>query len=152
MFPELESDVARKLLTSTIPARLAFVGSSGRPNVAPIWFLWRDQRLVMCSRAEAAKVRAIRANPEIAVTIDSEEAPYESVRLRGRAELELADGVLPEYVECAQRYYGVERGDRWIEMARPFMARMARISLTPDWVEVWDFRERFPALFDEAGH
>jgi hypothetical protein len=144
----LESDVAVRLLASTIPARLAFIGPSGHANVAPIWFLWRDSRLVMCTSADSAKVRAIRARPEIAVTIDSETPPYESVRLRGRAELEFADGVLPEYVECAHRYYGRETGERWIEMVRPFMQRMARISLTPDWVEAWDFRERFPGLFD----
>jgi hypothetical protein len=147
--PELESPVARRLLTSTIPARLAFVGVGGHPNVTPIWFLWREERIVMCSRADAAKVRAIEARPEIAVTIDSETPPYESLRARGRAELELVDGVLPEYVECARRYYGADRGDEWIALIEPFMTRMARISLEPDWVEVWDFRERFPQLFGD---
>lgn len=149
MKPELEGPVAQRLLTSTIPARLAFVGPGGHPNVMPIWFLWRDERIVMCSLAEAAKVRAIEKHPEIAVTIDSEAPPYESLRARGRAELELVDGVLPEYVECAHRYYGTDRGDEWITLIEPFMSRMARISLEPDWVEVWDFRERFPQLFGD---
>jgi len=143
----LDSAVAERLLNSTIPARLSFVGTSGHPNVVPIWFLWRDGNLIMCSNADAAKVKAIRSHPEIAVTIDSESPPYESVRMRGCAEVHLSDGVLPEYVECAHRYYGVEIGDRWIAQIAPFMKRMARISLVPGWVEVWDFRERFPDLF-----
>jgi len=143
----LGTDTARRVLGSTIPARLAFVDRRGNPNVAPIWFLWRDGRLVMCSGAGSAKVLAIQAHPRIAVTIDSETPPYESVRLRGTAEIQLLDGVLDEYAECAERYYGAERGAAWIELIRPFMQRMARITLVPDWVEVWDFRERFPQLF-----
>ena len=68
--------------------------------------------------------------------------------MRGAAQIELVDGVLDEYVECAERYYGRERGAAWIELIGPFMRRMARITLVPEWVEVWDFRERFPGLFD----
>ena len=148
---QLQSEVARRLLGSSIPARLAFLGKDGHPNVAPIWFVWRDGRIVMCSAARSAKVRAIRAHPESAVTIDSQSVPYESVRARGRAVLEQVDGVAPEYIECAHRYYGVERGDAWIDLIRPAMSRMMRICLTPEWVEVWDFRQRFPDLFGEAG-
>ena len=147
MKEKLDSAVAKRLLNSTIPARLSFVGTSGHPNVVPIWFLWRDGKMVMCSNADAAKVKAIRAQPEIALTIDSETPPYESVRMRGRAEVQLVEGVLPEYVECAHRYYGIETGDKWIAQVEPFMKRMARITLEPGWVEVWDFRERFPNLF-----
>lgn len=144
---DLDSAVARRLLSSTIPARLAFVTPDGGANVIPIWFLWRDGRLLMCSQAGGHKVRAMERNPRIAVTIDSETPPYESVRMRGRAEIELVEGIAPEYVACAHRYYGVEKGDAWIGFVRPFTRQMAVISLSPEWVEVWDFRERFPELF-----
>ena len=150
MLPELSTPVAERLLRSTIPARLAFVGASGQPHVTPIWFLWRDGAVVMGSNADSAKVRAIRNHPRVALTIDSETPPYQVLRIRGRAEIEIVDGILDEYVECAHRYYGERRGDTWIEGFRGFVSQMARITVVPDWVEAADFSERFPHLFSDA--
>jgi len=147
MLPELETPVAEKLLRSTIPARLAFVGASGQPHVTPIWFLWRDGAVVMCTFANSAKVRAIQANPRIALTIDSNEPPYKVLRIRGPAELEFVDGILDDYITCAHRYYGKELGDKWISGLAGFAAQMARITVVPDWVEAADFEARFPHLY-----
>ena len=147
MLPDLKTSVAERLLSSTIPARLAFVGPSGQPHVTPIWFLWQGGAVVMCSFANSAKVRAIRVNPRIALTIDSEEPPYKVLRIRGPAEIEIVDGILDEYVTCAHRYYGKELGDKWILGLSGFAAQMARITVVPDWAEAADFEERFPHLY-----
>lgn len=147
MLPELETAVAARLLSSTIPARLAFVGESGQPHVTPIWFLWRDGAIVMCSFANSAKVRAIKTNPRIALTIDSEEPPYQVLRIRGSADIEIVDGILDEYVTCAHRYYGKKLGSKWIAGLRGVDTQMARITVVPDWAEAADFEERFPHLY-----
>ena len=34
----LNDPIAKELLHSTIPARLAYIGSDGGPRVVPIWF------------------------------------------------------------------------------------------------------------------
>jgi hypothetical protein len=148
MHANLQTPVAQQLLNSTIPARLAFVGANGHPHVAPIWFLWRNEQIVLGAHAESFKVTAIKAHPQVALTIDSESTPYRSLRVRGVAEIEIVDGILPEYAECAQRYYGAERGQRWIDWFGSFTQQMARISIEPDWVEALDFRERFASVFD----
>jgi nitroimidazol reductase NimA-like FMN-containing flavoprotein (pyridoxamine 5'-phosphate oxidase superfamily) len=144
---DLESATGQRVLASSIPARLAFVRPDGQPDVVPIWFLWRDGQLVMCSHAGAFKVAALQLNPAVAISIDSESAPYESVRLRGLAEIEFVDGIPREYVDCAHRYYGKEQGDAWIAFVKPITRQMALITVTPNWAEVWDFRARFPNLF-----
>ena len=149
MHPQLETPGAQQLLNSTIPARLAFNGRDGCPHVAPIWFLWRDGQIVVCARSDSFKVKAISASPQVALSIDSETTPYRSVRVRGPAEVELIDGILDEYVECAHRYYGVKQGQQWIDWFSSITERMARISVTPDWVEVLDFRERFGSIFSD---
>ena len=149
MLAELKTPVARRLLSSTIPARLAFVGSSGQPHVTPIWFLWRDERILMCSVDNSAKVRAIRRNPRIALTIDSEKPPYQVLRVRGSAELESVDGIPEEYETCAHRYYGAARGEKWLEGFRTMEVNMVRICLVPDWAEAADFQERFPHLYSD---
>ena len=93
MNPNLLAPVARRLLSSTIPARLAFVGANGHPRVTPIWFLWQHERIFLCGGAESFKVKAIRTHPQVALSIDSETPPYESLRIRGPAEIEVVDGI-----------------------------------------------------------
>ena len=92
-------------------------------------------------------MKAIRKQPRVALSIDSETTPYESLRVRGIAEIEVIDGIPAEYIECANRYYGDEKGQQWIDWVSNSTSQMARISVMPDWVEAHDFRERFPQIF-----
>jgi hypothetical protein len=39
----LDSDVARRLLSSTIPARLAYIATDGTPRVVATWFHWTGE-------------------------------------------------------------------------------------------------------------
>ena len=150
MLPERETVVAARLLNSTIPARLAFVGRSGQPHVTPIWFLWRNGAVVMSSFANSAKVRAIKHNPRVALTIDSEDPPYRVLRIRGSADIEIVDGIVDDYVTCAHRYYGKTLGEKWLSGLRGVASQMARITVVPDWAEVADFEERFPHLYGDT--
>lgn len=43
----LARPIARELLESSIPARLAYVGVDGDPRVVPVAFLWTGSRLVV---------------------------------------------------------------------------------------------------------
>ena len=81
----LESDIARRLLASSIPARYAYTSADGSPRVVASWFYWTGEELVMPTfisaphvRHPAYRVRALRANPEVAVTIDTESVPARS--------------------------------------------------------------------------
>lgn len=148
MLEALQSPVARTLLESTIPARLSFLDGSGNPRVTPIWFTWRNDCLVMCAGWTSFKVRCIRRHPEVEVLIDREAAPYATLRVRGRADLEEVPGIPQEYADCAYRYYGADAGERWLTAMRGFTSSMARITLTPAWAEAFDFNERFPGIFD----
>ena len=80
----LRSDVARRLLSSTIPARFAYIGRDGTPRVVPTWFHWTGEELVMPTflsaphvRHAAARLGALRANPQVAITIDTDSFPPE---------------------------------------------------------------------------
>ena len=42
----LSDPIAQELLTSRIPARLAYTWSDGTPRVVPIWFHWDGAQIV----------------------------------------------------------------------------------------------------------
>ena len=141
----LYDPIALELLRSTIPARLAYTWPDGTPRVVPIWFHWTGEEMVMVSPSDAPKVAALQTNPDVALTIDSESWPHKVLLIRGSAQVELVDGVAPEYGAAARRYFGEEQGAAWTEQVTQMLPRTARIAVRPRWVGILDFQERFPS-------
>ena|SRR6266508_3294960 len=148
----LESDVAERLLASTIPARFAFTWTDGTPRVLPTWFHWTGDELVMPTflsaphvRHAAARVGALRANPDVAITIDTEGFPPEVLLVRGRVSMTEVDGVVPEYRLAARRYLGEEQAAAYLTQIDQPGTRMARIAVRPIWVGIVDFQTRLPS-------
>jgi PPOX class probable F420-dependent enzyme len=141
----LQDPIAKELLASNIPARLAYIGTDGAPRVVPIWFHWNGREMVMASPPRAPKLRALRKNPKVAVTIDDNSFPHRVLMLRGTARLEEVDGVVPEYAQAAERYFGREQGQAWVNQLRARNLGAVRIAITPQWVGLLDFKTRFPS-------
>src|SRR5690348_10693000 len=96
--PELlEHETAMRLLASTELARLAYVARDGTPRIMPMLFHWTGTELVMSTFAGAAKIEALRARSDVAVTIDRPGPPPEVLLLRGGVELTEISGIVPEY-------------------------------------------------------
>jgi Pyridoxamine 5'-phosphate oxidase len=148
----LESEVARRLLASTLPARLAYVALDGTPRVVPTWFHWTGDELVMPTfiaaphvRHPAGRLRALRANPAVAVSIDTDGFPPEVLSIRGEATVTEVAGVAPEYALAARRYLGEETAAAYLASLDHPSTRMARIAVRPSWVGVVDFQRRQPS-------
>ena len=96
--------VAQELIQAPIHARLAYTAKDGSPRVVPIGFIWDGEVFVMGSPPIAPKVRALAANPKVALTIDTEDFPPNILLVRGEATLETVDGVPDEFIESARRF------------------------------------------------
>ena len=149
----LETELAQELLHSAIPARLAFVAADGTPRVVPTWFEWDGTEIVMVTyvvgpeagiRHPAARIVALRANPAVALTIDTDEFPAHSLTVRGRAEIDEVDGLAPEYVASARRYLGDDGAAELVSAMDQPGTVQARIAVRPTWVGLLDFATRLP--------
>ena len=143
----LDDPVAKELLSSKIPARLGYVWSDGTPRVVPIWFHWNNSAFVLATMPKAPKLKALKANPKVALTIDDNTYPHKILMVRGTASLENVAGLVPEFELAARRYFGDAEGAAWIQEMRPRVAGMVRISVRPEWVGILDFQTRFPSTF-----
>jgi Pyridoxamine 5'-phosphate oxidase len=148
----LDTDAARRLFASVTPARVGYVALDGTPRVVPTWFVWTGEEFVMPTfisaphvRHPAARLRALRANPDVAISIDTEESPPTALLVRGRATITEVDGVDPEYAQAALRYLGEEAANPYLEMLDDPSTRMARIAVRPIWVGLVDFEARPPS-------
>ena len=99
----LDTPVAVHLLASATPARLAYVAEDGTPRVVPTWFHWNGEELVMPTfvaaphiRRPARRIASLRANPAVALSIDTDGSPPHVLLVRGEATVEDIDGVFRE--------------------------------------------------------
>jgi len=97
---------AQELLRTPGPARLAYTGGDEFPRVIPMGFHWDGERLVVCTAPTAPKVSALAARPHVALTIDTDEAPFKALLIRGVAEVEVVNGVAPEYIAASAKSDG----------------------------------------------
>jgi hypothetical protein len=139
-----------ELLGSSIPARLAYVGVDGGARVVPIAFLWTGRSLVMATAPKAAKVRALRQNPRVALTVDTQDQwPPRALLIRGAARVELVDGVPDAYVEAARKVTPAEQFEGWEQGVRALYEQMALITVEPDWAKLLDFTTTLPAAVED---
>ena len=91
----LHRPLSRELLARDL-TRLAYVAKDGAPRNVPIAFTWNGSEIVMCTTKNAPKLPALRTNPAVALTIDTEVHPPKILLIRGRAELDVVDGIPDE--------------------------------------------------------
>ena len=67
----LNRPISQELLARDL-TRLAYVAKDGTPRNVPIIFTWNGSEIVMCTSKNAPKLPALRNNPTVALTIDTE--------------------------------------------------------------------------------
>lgn len=58
-------------LESEIVIWLTTIGGNDQPNPNPVWFIWRNNRMIVLSYPTASKVKAIQRNPKVALSFNS---------------------------------------------------------------------------------
>lgn len=81
---ELPAPVKAFLQKSNV-AVLATISPSGRPQATPVWYLLEDDHILINTSQGRVKLRNLRANPQVALTIVDQENPYRYVQIRGKA-------------------------------------------------------------------
>ncbi|MDQ3786325.1 MAG: pyridoxamine 5'-phosphate oxidase family protein [Actinomycetota bacterium] len=145
----LDTEIARRRLAAHGPLRIAYTALDGTPRVLPVQFLWNGEEVVMGGFAPSARGRALRANPRVALTLDTDDQPPEVLLLRGDASVTEVRGVVPEYETYMRAGMPEEAADAYFAELRAREVVMERIAVRPDWAAVMDFQTRFPAAMPE---
>ena len=143
---------ARELLASTSAAHLAYTGTDGTPRVVPVGFFWTGNQFVISTASTSPKVKALSARPAVALAIDAGNTPDQAraLSIRGRASIEIVDGVVKEYLAAARQAMDPEAVAEFERNVRGMYDQMARIVITPHWVRYYDFGAgRMPRFLQE---
>jgi hypothetical protein len=148
---ELSAHGARVLLAGT-SAHLAYLAEDATPRVVAVGFFWTGTEFVVSTATTAPKVAAIQAHPDVALSIDGGATPEQACALsvRGRASIEIVDGLVPEYLAAARASMGVAAAAEFERACREMYQQMARIAITPRWARFYDFGAgRMPRFLTE---
>ena len=145
----LDKPLSRELLARDI-TRLAYVAKDGTPRSIPIAFTWNGTEIVLCTPKNSPKLPSLRANPAVALTIDTEVHPPKILLVRGRVELDVVDGIPEEYLRMNGTYEMTpEQRVEWEREVRSLYDGMVRIVVTPTWAKLIDFETTLPSAVEE---
>ena len=145
----LRRPISQELLARDL-TRLAYVAKDGTPRNIPIAFTWNGSEIVMCTAKNAPKLPSLRVNPAVALTIDTEVHPPKILLIRGRAELDIVEGIPEEYLQMNGSYEMTpEQRVEWEAGVRSLYDGMVRIVVTPTWAKLIDFETTLPSAVEE---
>ncbi len=145
----LNRPLSQELLARDL-TRLGYVATDGTPRAIPIGFTWNGAEIVMCTPTNAPKLSALRRNPAVALTIDTEVHPPKILLIRGRAELDVVDGIPDEFLQMNGTYeMTAEQRVVWEAEVRSLYDGMVRIVVTPTWAKLIDFETTLPSAVEE---
>jgi hypothetical protein len=145
----LNRPISQELLALDL-TRMAYVAKDGTPRNIPIGFAWNGSEIVVCTTKNAPKLPSLRHNPQVALTIDTEVHPPRILLIRGRAELDVVDGIPEEYLQINGSYAMTpEQRVAWEAEVRSLYDGMVRIVITPTWVKLIDFETTLPSAVEE---
>ena len=88
---------------------LATVGRDGRPQVTPVWVDFDGTHIRINTARGRIKDRNLKANPQVALSVQDPDNPYRYVQVRGRVAEMTEQGADAHIDALAKKYMGVDR-------------------------------------------
>jgi PPOX class probable F420-dependent enzyme len=108
------------LLAAPALAHVATIGPSGAPQSNPVWFDWDGARLRIGLAPDRQKLRNLRRDPHLAVSIVDPAHPGRYLEIRGRASFE-SDPDRSRIARIVRKYTGSDDLS-WVEGERIIVA------------------------------
>ena len=105
---EMEEFLRRPLVVGFTTVR-----PNGSPQVTPIWYEYDAGKFFCCVGADSVKARNIRRDARVTLCIATHKEPYKYVVAEGTCDV-VDDGVAARFLSIGTRYYGKERGERFV--------------------------------------
>src|SRR5689334_14709528 len=100
-------DATRRLLDGKNFATVATLNPDGGPHSSVVWFIRDGDAILFSTISTRKKARNLARDPRISVTVFELENPYNSVEIRGSAEL-LDDPEKALPMRLSHRYFGID--------------------------------------------
>jgi PPOX class probable F420-dependent enzyme len=125
----LLSDAAREMLEKANPAVIATVRSDGQPVSAATWYLLRGDRVLVNMDQARVRLKHIKMNPHVSLTVIDQNDWYTHVTLIGRVSDIYDDDGLADIDALSHQY----TGEQYPERDRPRVSALIEIERVHGW-------------------
>ena len=130
-------EATEKFLREPHIADLATVQPDGSPHLAPVWFFYDGEQIIVMAEKSAVKIRNIRRDPRVMLSIATDVEPYEYVLVRGTAAITFNDEDGPDLLRTiAVHYKGDVEGEEYAETTGKELD-LCVIRLSPEKIIGW---------------
>ena len=106
------------------------VTPAGRPRQVPVWFLWNDPAIFVFTTPGTAKLRNLRANPAVWLSLESADGGNDIVLLEGDGELLDPSSVSAAATPGFGEKYGPRLGDQTIDEWSALFSQPIRVEVS----------------------
>jgi len=137
----------KALLDEPRLAHLATSSRNGKTRVTPIWYVYNDGIFYFTTRLGRLKGKQIQKNPEVALSIATDERPYRAVCAFGNATV--VTGNREKWLERISFRYGEDEGKSWLAHALMQPDRVVMM-IKPERVLSWHYGRGDSSRQDEG--
>lgn len=117
--PGFSEEELATFLAQPLLARLSTLNADGTIHTVPIWYEYRDGKLLLSTQTVTQKVKNIQRNPQVTVLVDSNTMPYAGVMIYGTAVLNHEDAaskrvsIFERYISTHGEAYAQQLAAKW---------------------------------------
>ena len=89
-------------------AHLATLGPRGEPQSSPVWFDWEDELIKVSVYETSQKLRNIRRDHRVSISIVDPKDPYRYLEIRGTVTTQQRDPELTLLTRLSAKYLGLD--------------------------------------------
>jgi PPOX class probable F420-dependent enzyme len=102
------------LLEGTRTGKVAWISPTGRPHVAPIWFVLDGDDVLFTTHGDSAKGRAFTDGTRLSLLVDDQAPPFSYVKVDGTVTIsEDLDELVDVATRIGGRYMGEDRAEEF---------------------------------------
>ncbi|HUK50748.1 MAG TPA: TIGR03618 family F420-dependent PPOX class oxidoreductase [Terriglobales bacterium] len=128
-------------------AHLATSSSKGKPRVTPMWFAYDHGIFYFTTRLHRVKGQHMKRNPFMALSIATDEQPYQAVCAFGK--VEIVNESRNDWLKKISFRYGEKEGRAWFESAIKQPDRVV-LALKPERILSWHYGRDDSSRQDEG--
>ena len=103
------SDKAKRLIDSKAFAHVATLNKDGSPQVSPVWIERDGDTLIVNSEQKRKKVRNLKQDGRVALSIQNPDNDYQYVEIRGKVKEITTEGGFEGIDRLSAKYTGQEK-------------------------------------------
>lgn len=103
------TEAQKELINAKNFGHIATINQDGSPQVSPVWIDLEGDHLIVNSEQKRLKVRNIKRDPRVSVSIQNASNPYQYIEIRGKAVDVTEKGGFEGIDKLAKKYMGVDK-------------------------------------------